>query len=321
MKKSSLVFLLSVAILISFSACSEDKESTSPVFDELTLTPNPVYTGQYVKGVVSYISTGDYIYSSDYQYTIGGVGSVAWTEVSPTKSQPQFTFKAPTTAGTYTITFKTTKIRYSATGKNGELYGSSNTVTQQLKVKNADVIDACWNDSKSTLKELLLINDSANALVWKGKIQVAEKTSADSINASRVYEFSNDKLSKVTMTAYKDFITRRTYNDRTSSYENDSIIYNYPSFAILNGMTSASFLKDFDDEGETPTLTGEYADVYPVSSWADLTSKQQTEVVVAFWKGKLDKYTQTVYSSTTKCVCEAYCEGDRMIYKWTFEPL
>lgn len=139
MKTKTLSLLFPLLALLICTSCSDDNATNahSPVFESLTLSPSVVHCSDTVTGHVAYRDAGKNIYSSDYQYTITDGHSAAnkqWRVTDPTKSQPVFGFHAPDSAGTYTVTFRATKIRYSTGGPNGELYGSANTVTATLVV-------------------------------------------------------------------------------------------------------------------------------------------------------------------------------------------
>lgn len=144
MKKLLLLPLAMVGMAIA--SCDNDANSTSgrsPVFGQITLTPNPCNAGDTVTGVVSYTSAGRDIYKSDYYVNVTGRSnsgdttfvSSNWTVIDPTKSQPTFKFAAPKIAQTYTVTFGASRINYSTGGPNGELYGSANSVNTTLTVR------------------------------------------------------------------------------------------------------------------------------------------------------------------------------------------
>lgn len=143
MKKTLFAFI-AFLVAIHMTSCDNDditKASTSPVFSKLTLSPSLTTTGDTVTAHVGYQSQGKNIYSNTYQLTITNnsnlINSVSytWDEVDPTKKEPEYRFAAPDSAGTYTVSFRATFIRYSTHGPNGELYGSANSLSSTLTVR------------------------------------------------------------------------------------------------------------------------------------------------------------------------------------------
>jgi len=137
------LLILAAVLALACTACDNDdnaKDGQSPVFDKLTLTPNPCNPGDSVYATVTYVSAGKGIYKSKYYYKIEkdgeDVDGASWSVVDPTKSQPTFSFVAPTTSGYYTVTFGASQINYSGGGPNGELYGSANSVNAGLSVRS-----------------------------------------------------------------------------------------------------------------------------------------------------------------------------------------
>ena len=134
-------------VAIALMACEEDyaKDARSPIYGELTLTPNVAHPGDSITGVVSYQDKGKSIYKIDYSYTVSGnfeetgtdtTYSYTWSVVDPTRyGNPTFKFKAPHAAGNFRVTFKALHIHYATGGPNGELYGSANTVSQTFTVE------------------------------------------------------------------------------------------------------------------------------------------------------------------------------------------
>ena len=129
--------------LLAIASCDNDPtgNSSSPVFEELTLSPSVCYTGDSITGTVTFSDKGKKIYKTVYYYRFvenGEVTRVTWTVVAPTTyDNVTFTFVAPSTAGLYTITFGADQINYSSSGPNGELYGSASSVTATLNVRSS----------------------------------------------------------------------------------------------------------------------------------------------------------------------------------------
>ena len=138
-------FLTTILALLFLASCDNDDHATdsrSPEFGALTLEPSTVLPGDSVTATVSYKYAGKKIYSSEYILTVTGVtsegqyvNSVKWKVVDPTKSAPTQRFAAPDVPGNYTVTFRASQINYSSGGPNGELYGSANSVSTTLRVR------------------------------------------------------------------------------------------------------------------------------------------------------------------------------------------
>lgn len=323
--------LISVAVLLLgmvMTGCEEDHggKSHSPVFKDLTLTPNPVYTGQKVTGLVAYDDPGANIYSSDYQYTLSNGMSGTWHQVSPTESQPEFTFVAPDKAGNYTVSFQATTIRYSSTDAKSTIYGSANSVRADLKVLRSDVINANWGDKKDELVNRINATDSASMLVWKGNVTLTDETSTemtkDEIVAVRLYHFGSSGLNKVEQTAVQKLTSKSTYNTAMEQYVLDSLASNEKAAIDLLGLTFANILDDYVVENsDDMVLTGPSALKYPVSDWAKYDEKKKCELVRAFWRGELEHYQVTLYSDRTKCVASAYVDKNNLVLKWVFTEI
>jgi hypothetical protein len=148
-KMKKIILLLSVITLFLFSAsCSNDDHATDsrpPVFGELKLSPSTVQAGDSVTATVSYNYPGKKIYKNEYTLTVSGNTSNGhyekswkWEVIDPTKSEPTCKFASPDEAGTYTVSFRASRINYSSGGPNGELYGSANSVSSVLYVKGGN---------------------------------------------------------------------------------------------------------------------------------------------------------------------------------------
>lgn len=132
-------FCLCAALILT--ACDNDANANngrSPVFESLTLTPNPCHLGDSVVGQVKYSYAGRDIYSTTYTVTMrvstDSTYVLSWKVIDPTKKDPTFKIPTPRLAGTYTVNFSASRINYSSGGSNGELYGSANTVSATLRV-------------------------------------------------------------------------------------------------------------------------------------------------------------------------------------------
>ena len=329
MKRNFMLSFVAVLFLgMALAGCEEEHggKSHSPVYKDLTLSPNPVNTGQIVTGIVSYNDPGANIYSCDYQYTISDGTSFTWRQVDPTTSQPEFTFTAPERAGNYTVTFRAPTIRYSSTAENGTIYGVANMVQATLKVQPSDVINANWGDKKDDLISKINATDSSSLLVWKGNVILVDETSTDmakdTLIAKRLYYFDNNGLSKVEQTSMRQLTAKSVYNTAMEQYQLDSLVNNYKAAIDILGLRFADILYDYavEDNNEM-VLTGPGAAQYPVSQWARYGEKQKSELVRAFWRGEIKRYDVTLYSNCTKCVASAYVENDNLVLKWVFTKL
>ena len=129
--------ILTLLFSTLFISCSDDdKTSKSPVMKSLTVTPNEITSGTKPNGIIEYSSYGSYIQSITYRYTISDGSTGTFTKVG-TPSEP-LTFDiedVPTNAGTYTIVVSAEKVRYSANGENGTIFGQMNSVSTTFSVK------------------------------------------------------------------------------------------------------------------------------------------------------------------------------------------
>ncbi len=130
-------------LIVTLLSCNDDTAPTSaksPIFHSLILAPSTAVANTDVTATVEYEYKGKEIYKNDYKLELTELGdnsntyTYEWTEIDPTQSNPCYTFKAPSKAGKYYVTFKATKIYYSTGGPNGVLYGNANTVSSNLTV-------------------------------------------------------------------------------------------------------------------------------------------------------------------------------------------
>ncbi len=329
----SSVGLMLYGMLLTSCSESNDYVSRSPVYKNLTLNPNPVNAGQKVQGLVEYTDPGEYLTSCDYQFTLSDGTSYNWHQVSPTESQPEFSFFAPAKPGNYTVTFNATKINFSANGEQGTIFGSANTVRADLKVNPCDVINANWGDRKDDLLNKIDVTDSASLLVWKGQVILIDEGSTDmakdTLNAQRIYHFDTSGLNRVEQTACRTLIAKSTYNTAMEEWVLDSLVNNFKAAIDLMGLTYISNLDGFAIESNDDiTLTGPHADLYPVASWTKYSDKQKTELVRAFWRGDIERYQVVMYSERSKCVASVLMDidpttgkKDNLVLKWEFLPL
>ncbi|MBR3454650.1 MAG: hypothetical protein IKH26_04930 [Bacteroidaceae bacterium] len=314
-------------------SCTEDNtnyKSRPPIYKDLTLNPNPVYTGQKVTGIVSYDDPGAYLMSCDYQYTVSDGTTGTWHQVSPTESQPEFSFYAPFKAGNYDVSFNAPHIRYSANGNLGTLYGSANTVRANLKVLPSAVINANWGDRKDDLMSKIEATDSASLLVWHGNVFLADETSTemnkDTLQSVRTYHFDNNMLTKVEQTAVRQLTSKSTYNTAMEEYQLDSLVKNDKAVTDVFGLIFANIIYDYSlESNDDRTLIGPAADKYPLSSWMTYNEKKKAELVRAFWRGEIERYEVVLYSDQTKCVASAYMDKanttgnkNNLVLKWVF---
>lgn len=326
------------AILLSgiiLGSCSENDEklSKSPVYKDITLTPNQVYTGQKVNALVSYTDPGAYIQSCDYQYTLSDGTSYSWKQISPTETQPEFEFYAPLRAGRYTVTFNATRVRFSANGPQGTIFGSTNAVKKDLVVMASDVINANWGDKKDELLNKIDVSDSSSLLVWTGDVILKDESAStmakDTLTATRTYHFDNGGLTRVEQTVYQQLTSKSNYNTAMEQYVLDSLVNNYKATIDVMGLTNIDILRDYAIETENDiSLIGSAANDYKVSDWNNYTGKKKAELVRAFWRGEIERYEVVMYSERTKCVASIYMDispntnnKDRMVIKWIFTSI
>ncbi len=312
--KTKLINVFAIAATtIAAVGCSEDKPTAvSPIFKELSIAPQPVYTGQYAYAKVSYSHPGAYIYSSEYNYSVSNGSSGTWTVVDPTTAEPQFKFQVPEDAGTYRVTFKATKINFSATDANGAVYGSANSVTSTVRVLTADVINACWGDTRVHIDSVLNVKDTLDGKkIWTGSIRLSNADEVQALPVSRIYTFDEtNSLIKVEETAKYTLEWTRQYDDALEGYKYDSL-QNWTALSSMLGLTN---MDEYTKDESSIRLTGKETDLYPVNEWGRLeTPQERAKVVNAFWSGLLEKYTCTLYSDKTTCTANIWCEDDKLI--------
>lgn len=139
-----------VAILLA--SCDDDNatDGRPPVYDAITLTPNPCAPGDSVTGLVTYTDTGKSLLVANYQFSVHGLvesenggytdsvyAAGSWKVYEPHKSQPTFRFKAPDNIGTFTVRFGVAThggLEYASGGPNGELYATAASISATLTV-------------------------------------------------------------------------------------------------------------------------------------------------------------------------------------------
>ena len=148
---------LSLTALLGMVACQKPIYSEQPIYGTLRFTtdsPSKItldsqgsfgpsrrcQAGDSVTVFMQVSYTGAYITEADYTWklrvssdsTISDIIKV----VAPHKQNtpPMWTFKAPDTPGSYTVSFKA-KYDYSAQTEVGQIYGESSTYTEQLEVR------------------------------------------------------------------------------------------------------------------------------------------------------------------------------------------
>lgn len=321
MKRYSVLKAVAVAVVVACvaSGCETDvTRSSSPVYDKITVEPQNIYTGQYAYGTVSYKSSGSYISSADYKYEVDGGNSGTWSVISPTESEPNFKFQVPSNPGTYSVRFSATKIKYSAIGPNGTLYGEANSVSTTFTVKRADVIDACWGDTKEHVDSVLGVKDSADCKVWNGKFMLGGYDNVDSIAGSRMYCFTDNKLDRVVENMKYELKSSQQYVDSLDAFVNDST-QNCTAIYYMLGLTDIDL---FDADRNSAVLTGSAAESLPFSDWANYrTDKERAAVPNSFWNGSLEKFEYQLYSDKAHALVEIWCEGNMLMMRRTYTPL
>lgn len=321
MKKYNVLKVVASAVVVACVAAgceTEEKRSSSPVYDKINIEPQTIYTGQYAYATVSYKTPGSYIYSADYKYVVERGNSGTWTEISPTESEPHFKFQVPQNPGTYSLTFSATKINFSAIGPNGTLYGQADPVSTTFTVKRADIIDACWGDTKEHIDSVLGVKDSADLKVWTGKLQLGGYDNVDSIAATRTYAFTNNGLDRVTETMMYELKSTKQYVDSLDAFVEDST-QNCTAIYYMLGLTD---IEMFDPDRSSAVLTGEAAEKLPFSEWTSYsTDKERAMVPNAFWNGSLEKFEYQLYSDKAHALVEIWCEGNMLMMRRTYTPL
>lgn len=136
-------FLL--ALLTGVVACHKPIHAEPPVYASIKFNPDePTRYGRAEPGdsvtvFVEVAYPGDYITEAEYFWSLTASGydgqSAVVKIVAPHKqtTPPTWGFRAPS-SGTYTVTFKA-KYDYSAQTVNGTIFGQSNTLSAELKVR------------------------------------------------------------------------------------------------------------------------------------------------------------------------------------------
>lgn len=325
MNKSFLFTALTVLVAgTAMVSCSDDdKVSTSPVFGDINVTPEVLYTGQYGYATVDYQSSGTYIYSSIYYYNMTSGSSSSWTVVDPTTANPSFRFQCPTTSGNYTLTFGAERINYSATGSNGTLYGSASAVTKTIRVLVADALNANWGDTKEHLDSVLSLKDSLEYKVWTDNdVVFGNEEESPDLTSVRLYSFdSNDLLCKVEETAtYKISSLRTWVEDSEGNDQHYDTLYNDAvNHVALYSILSVAELEDF--EVTSYEVSGDSASVYTYDVWNKAeTATEMATIVNAFADGLL-KYNCVAESDKSICNIEIKCDDKtNLVFTRTFTP-
>jgi hypothetical protein len=337
MKYNILSALLFLAGFVVLTGCEEDvKVAVEPRYADVEVSQD-IYTGQKAKAQVNLLKLGAYVLHADNSYSLSRGGKIYdsknWRVVDPQNESPKFEFVVPYEPGTYTLSFSS-KYSFYVDLPNGGVYGQSNSVSENVNVKLADAYDACWEDSYERIGEVLSVKDTLVNVhackVWTGKMNFCEGdvTVADSMGRQsvRVYFFDNEeKLASVKETtvfglgyksAYKEF------DDGTSGYVNDSLVNKYVYPQLIGIRTQPYYERDGD-----PVLDGDAKDIYKMSEWSKYQNdRQQADLINAFWRGDLTKYTQkwrlyddTTGEAVTKCTVSAFCEDGKFVVERLFE--
>lgn len=320
--KTKLINIIAItAATIATASCSEDNTTAvSPIFKELTIAPQPVYTGQYAYAKVSYTHPGAYIYSSEYNYSVSNGSSGTWTVIDPTTVEPQFKFQVPDNEGTYRVTFRATKINFSATDANGAIYGSANSVASSVRVLTADAVNACWGDTRVHIDSVLNVKDTLDGKkIWTGSIKLSNADEVYALPASRIYTFDeSNKLIKVEETAKYELGWTRQYSEELEGYKYDSL-QNWTALSSMIGLTD---INGYIQDKPSIVLTGAGANLYPADQWEKLgTPQERANVVNAFWSGQLEKFTCILHSDKTTCTANIWCEDDKLILNRVYTKL
>ncbi|MCQ2213177.1 MAG: hypothetical protein MJZ36_06035 [Bacteroidaceae bacterium] len=135
MKIKILFSALIAAAALTFTSCDKDKaEPVAPIFDRVTLTPNPCHPGDSVVAEVTYLSPGQYYYFFQQDLSVGGLTKISVDKghCTGTNNNPKIRFKAPKQNGMYKVTFSST-VSFTA---GSVLYGTTNSVDGILTVKD-----------------------------------------------------------------------------------------------------------------------------------------------------------------------------------------
>lgn len=209
MNRYFLVLLVGIAALMS--SCSDDKvTSTSPALGDLTLSPSQLYTGQKATVSVTFSDFGSHVYFSSAAYFLCQINENGRnTDSIPVFLDqdlrvPQnfsFPITLPSTAGTYTLTFRTPTIYKSSTNGEGDaLIFSQLTKQKTINVIPAKAINANFSDSREAVVAYITVSDTTfsapGAFDAAGKAS-KKSTSADGFVSQIVYKFKENKLAEV----------------------------------------------------------------------------------------------------------------------------
>jgi hypothetical protein len=333
-----IVFSFIATLCLGIIGCDDDDKVASVPSYESIEVPNNIYTGQKSKANIKFANVGAYVLHADNSYTLSKSGHVydkgSWRVVDPNGNSPEFTFRAPSEPGRYSLNFSS-RFSFDVDLPGGGIYGKSNTVSATVNVMMADAVDACWGDSRERLSEVLMVKDtlinSEACKIWNGKIAFCqhEQDELDSLggNAERIYIFNADGgLCRVEETTKFDLNYKRSYKefeDGSSGYVNDSI-ENKSKYPHLIGVGDLYYYELLNE----PVLEGELKDEYPVNNWGKYSSDvEKANLINAFWSGGLTLYSQDWKLRNengvdiTKCIVEVYAEDDKFVIKRFFEKI
>ena len=110
MKNNLFLFAaLFVAASTILSSCSDDNDTTSkmPVFGELTVSPSVASPGDTLKATLTFSDQGSYV-NGTYKYATNPAAVAGEFTCGSSKSETTFTFIAPDSVATYTLTVRPT---------------------------------------------------------------------------------------------------------------------------------------------------------------------------------------------------------------------
>ena len=209
MNRYFLVLLVGIAALMS--SCSDGKvTSTSPALGDLTLSPSQLYTGQKATVSVTFSDFGSHVYFSSAAYFLCQINEngrntdsipVFWDQDLRVPQNFSFPITLPSTAGTYTLTFRTPTIYKSSTSSEGEtLIFPQLTKQKTITVVPAKAINANFGDSRETVAGYITVGDTvfSNAGAFDAAGKASKKTAGtDGFVRQTVYKFQGNKLTEV----------------------------------------------------------------------------------------------------------------------------
>lgn len=148
MRKKSVALwglLLPLCGVLAFSSCREEVYASDPVYEKMVFTlpgapTQPVYSAAVGDSVVAFVvcsDPGEYITRADQKWTIvtsDTTFTVSRRVVNPCGTMPELRFKMPAGESDVTVSFSE-RYSYSAQKETGQIFGTSTTLTGQLRIR------------------------------------------------------------------------------------------------------------------------------------------------------------------------------------------